>query len=89
MRLAKITGTVTATAKTPELVGAKLLLADLVDGAGTVIEAGCIAIDTVGAGVGDTVIVVTGSAARLPAPVAALPVDASIIGIVDTVSRAG
>lgn len=88
MRLGKVTGTVTATAKDPGLVGGKLLLTDVIDGRGKVLEPALVAMDTVGAGVGDTVLIVEGSAARQPAPVASLPVDASVIAVVDRVSVA-
>ena len=86
MRLAKITGTVTATAKNDRLVGATLLLADLVDGAGKVIAPAQVVVDTCGAGVGETVIVACGSAARMPAGLATVPVDMAVIAIADRVS---
>ena len=86
MQLAKVTGTVTATAKDARLAGHKLLVADLVDGAGKVLMPAQVAVDTVGAGAGDTVIVSSGSAARMAAGLSTLPVDLSIIAIVDRVS---
>lgn len=86
MQLAKVTGTVTATAKDARLVGQKLLLADLVDAHGTVIVPGQVAVDTVGAGVGDTVIITSGSAARMPAGLTTLPIDLCIIAIADQIS---
>lgn len=86
MLLAKVTGTVTATAKDARLSGHKLLIADLVDGGGRVLAPGQVAVDTVGAGAGDTVIVTSGSAARMAAGLSTLPVDLSIIAIVDRVS---
>ena len=85
MRLARIVGTVTATVKAASLSGKPLLLAEAVDGAGDVLEAGIVAVDTVGAGVGDTVILAQGSAARLPAATATAPVDAAVVAIVDSV----
>lgn len=86
MQLGKVTGTVTATAKDERLVGQKLLVVDLVDGGGKVLSPAQAAVDTVGAGRGDTVIVTTGSAARMAAGLATAPVDLSIIAIVDRVS---
>lgn len=86
MRLAKITGTVTATAKNERLVGATLLLADVVDGSGKVIAPAQVVVDTCGAGVGETVIVVSGSAARMPAGLATAPVDMTVVAIADRVS---
>ena len=86
MRLAKITGTVTATAKNDRLVGVTLLLADVVDGAGKVIAPAQVVVDTCGAGVGETVIVACGSAARMPAGLATAPGDMAVIAIADRVS---
>ena len=89
MRLARVTGPVTATVKDARLSGAALLLTDLIDGRGTVLSPGHIAVDTVGAGPGDTVIVTAGSAARMAAGLATSPVDLSIIAIVDGVGLTG
>ncbi len=86
MKLAQVTGTVTATAKNAHLVGAKMLVCDLTDAHGEVSEAACVAIDTVGAGVGDQVLVAHGSAARIALQAAVAPVDAAIIAVVDTVT---
>ena len=88
MKLARVTGTVEATAKDPALAGHKLLLCDVVDGAGAVLEAALVAADTSGAGVGDTVLLTRGSAARMPAAAAGAPVDATIIAVVDAVTMA-
>ena len=88
MRLGLITGTVTATAKDAGLTGRTLLLADIVDGAGKVIDPARVAVDTCGAGVGDTVLITFGSAARLPATSGGAPVDAAVVAVVDTVSLA-
>jgi ethanolamine utilization protein EutN len=86
MKLAMITGTATATLKDAALSGAALLIADVVDGKGKVLEAAIVAADTVGAGVGDTVLIATGSAARLPAGMASAPIDATVIAIVEHVN---
>lgn len=86
MQLGKVTGTVTATAKAPPLTGQKLLLLDLVDAGGTVQAPSLVAADTVGAGVGDTVLVTSGSAARMAGNLASAPIDLSIIAVVDRVS---
>ena len=85
MKLARVTGTVTATAKDAQLAGCKLLVCDVVDGKGQVLEPALVAVDTVGAGVGESVLVVCGSAARLPAGSSGLPIDATITAIVDHV----
>lgn len=86
MRLAHVTGTVEATVKDASLTGSKLLVVDLVDGGGAVLSVGHVAIDSVGAGVGDTVLLTRGSAARMPSGSAGQPIDLSIIAIVDRVT---
>lgn len=86
MKIARVTGTVTATVKDSQLVGLKLLLTDIVDAKGGLLEAAVVAVDTCGAGVGDQVLLVSGSAARIPAGVSALPVDATIVAVIDDVS---
>lgn len=85
MKLARVTGTVTATAKDARLVGLTLLVCDVVDGKGKVVEPALVAADTAGAGVGDQVLIATGSAARLPVRTTGAPVDAVITAIVDRV----
>ena len=85
MKLAKVTGNVTATAKDPQLTGQKLLLCDVVDGKGKVMEPALVAADTVGAGVGETVLLTFGSAARMPAGTSGIPIDAVITAVVDHV----
>jgi microcompartment protein CcmK/EutM len=85
MILARIVGTVVSTRKDPRLEGKKLLVVKPVspDGAD---EAGyLIAVDTVDAGYRETVLVVSGSSARNATECKDQPVDASIVGIVDSV----
>ena len=95
MFLAKVEGSVVATKKDPNLSGRKLLLLrpQLVDdkdptkfrpGVNTVV-----AVDSVGAGVGEMVLFCQGSSARLAPSLKDAPVDAVIIGIVDTVDVFG
>ena len=86
MQLARVRGTITATAKAVELVGAKMLVCDLTDTQDNVLEPACIAIDTVGAGEGDQVLVVRGSAARMALQANVAPIDAAVIAIIDNVS---
>ncbi|MFZ1816260.1 MAG: EutN/CcmL family microcompartment protein [Rhizobiaceae bacterium] len=83
MKIGRIIGTVTATVKDARLSGITLLVADVEDGRGNVLEASVIAADTCSAGVGDIVLLVSGSAARLPAKVAGIPVDMAVAAIVD------
>ena len=82
MYLGKVIGTVVSTIKTPSLTGSKFLIVEKINQDLTAKKQTEIAVDTVGAGDGETVIVVGGSSARMSND---LPVDAAIIGIVDTV----
>jgi microcompartment protein CcmK/EutM len=83
--LARIVGTVVATRKDPRLVSNKLLLVRPVDPKGTVDGGYLVAVDTVDAGVGETVLIVSGSSARMASGMKDCPVDAAIVGIVDAV----
>ena len=85
MIIARILGTVVSTQKDPRLVGRKLLLVrplnlDGTDGSGYVV-----AVDTVGAGFHERVLVVSGSSVRLAEGMKDKPVDAAIIGVIDCV----
>ena len=95
MFLARVEGSVVATKKDPSMSGRKLLLVrpQLVDekeptrfrpGANTIV-----AVDSVGAGVGELVMFCQGSSARLAPNLKEAPVDAVIIGIVDAVDVLG
>ena len=89
MLLGKIVGTVVATRKDPRLVSSKLLVVRPVDPSGKP-EGNClVAIDTVDAGVGETVLIVSGSSARMAAGLKDTPVDAAIVGVVDAVEVTG
>jgi microcompartment protein CcmK/EutM len=85
MLLAKIVGTVVATRKDPRLVSNKLMVVRSVDLRGKAEGQPLVAVDTVDAGVGETVLVVSGSSARMAAGMKDCPVDAAIVGIVDSV----
>ena len=85
MQLAKVIGTVVATRKEDALVGYKLLVLEVQDpGSRSPDGERLVAIDTLGAGVSETVLFVRGGAARVSLPTQA-PVDAMVVGIVDTV----
>ena len=86
MLLGRVIGTVTATQKDAALVGGTFLVVALEKAAGDPVGAEIVALDTVGAGVGDQVILATGSAARMPGRATGAPVDASVIAIVDDVA---
>jgi ethanolamine utilization protein EutN len=85
MILARIVGTVVATRKDPRLVSHKLLVARSLDPRGQVDGGYLVAVDTVAAGVGETVLIVSGSSARMAAGMKDCPVDAAVVGIVDAV----
>lgn len=86
MILAKIVGTVVATRKDDRLISAKLLVAQPIDPAGQAQGNHLVAVDTVDAGFGETVLIVSGSSARMAAGLKDTPVDAAIVGIVDSVT---
>lgn len=83
MILAKVVGTVVATRKDERLVASKLLVALPLDPSGTPGGNYLVAVDTVDAGVGETVLIVSGSSARMAQGFKDCPIDAAIIGIVD------
>jgi len=85
MILARVVGTVVATRKDERLVSSKLLVVRPVDPTGRMDANYLVAIDTVDAGTGETVLVVSGSSARMAAGLKDCPVDAAIVGIVDQV----
>ena len=88
MILARIVGTVVATRKDARLVSNKLLVARTVDPRGRADGNYLVAVDTVDAGVGETVLIVSGSSARMASGMKDCPVDAVVVGIVDTVEVA-
>jgi microcompartment protein CcmK/EutM len=78
-------GTVVATRKDERLLGKKLLVCRPVNPEGAPEGAYFVATDTVGAGFHETVLVVSGSSARMAANFKESPVDSAIVGIVDEV----
>ena len=85
MIVARIVGTVVATRKDERLVSNKLMIARPVDPHGKSEGSYLVAVDTVDAGFGETVLIVSGSSARMASGLKDCPVDAAIVGIVDTV----
>lgn len=88
MRLARIVGTVVSTIKASGLAGFKLLLVSDLDAANPDAAATSqiyVAVDQVGAGEGEVVLVAQGSAARVNESDRAIPIDAAVIAIVDTI----
>jgi microcompartment protein CcmK/EutM len=85
MILARVVGTVVATRKDPRLEGKKLLILKPVSPDGKDESGYVVSVDTVSAGVGECVIAVSGSSARMAEGCKDTPVDNAIIGIVDEV----
>ena len=85
MILARIVGTVVATRKDERLVSSKLLVARPIDPRGKAEGTYLVAVDTVDAGFGETVLIVSGSSARMASGLKDCPIDAAIVGIVDAV----
>jgi len=90
MLLAKVTGSLVSTQKVEAMTGRKLLLVEpyhLDREGGELVGTGraLVAVDTVGAGEGEMVLITQGSSARLTPETKSLPVDTVVIGIVDSV----
>lgn len=92
MFIAKVIGNVVATQKNEKFRGMKLLLVQPYiskDGRLQVSGSSVVAVDSVGAGVGECVLFTQGSSARLTPTTRDTPVDAVIVGIVDAVEVEG
>lgn len=82
MIIGKVVGSVISTRKNENLVGNKFLIIEPIH---SMVHAGdrLVAIDNVGAGIGEAVLVATGSAARIGCGMDSAPIDAAIVGIID------
>ena len=92
MFLAKVIGNVVSTQKNDKFRGMKLLLVQpyiVKDGRLVVSGSSVVAVDSVGAGVGECVLFTQGSSARLTPATKDTPVDAVIVGILDAVEVEG
>jgi ethanolamine utilization protein EutN len=83
VQLARVIGDVVATVKDVNLTGLKLLLLQPLSASGESVGRTLVALDSVGAGVGEHVFFVRGREAAFPFYPVEPPADASIIGIVD------
>jgi len=81
MLTAKLTDTVWATRKAESLNGLKFMLAEIIGGARQGEQ--LVVADMIGAGIGERVLIATGSSARRMVGDDAVPVDAAVIGIID------
>lgn len=84
MQIGRVSGTVVSTAKEPTLEGRKLLVVHLLDIDAEETGGYVVAVDAVEAGVGDVVLVATGSSARMTEATRDRPNDAVIMAIVDS-----
>ncbi|MFZ0430014.1 MAG: EutN/CcmL family microcompartment protein [Acidobacteriota bacterium] len=89
MELARIEGTVVSTVKVDRLQGHKLMLIGLLKPDTSALGTYLVAVDTVGAGVGEVVLVVRGSSARQTDKTAKVPTDTTIVGIIDGIVYQG
>ena len=81
MIVGKVVGSIISTRKQENLVGSKFMIVEpleIMAGAASIV-----AIDNIGAGIGETVLVAQGSAARIGCGMPDAPIDAAIVGIVD------
>ncbi len=81
MITAKLIDNIWATRKAVSLQGYKLMLAEVIGG--TQVGRRMVVVDTIGAGIGERVIVTTGSSARRMLENDQIPVDAVVVGIID------
>jgi ethanolamine utilization protein EutN len=83
LHIGKVIGTVVATRKDEKLVGSKLMVTQPLNLNLSPKGEPLIAVDTVGAGIGELVIFTTGTASRIAARKMDAPIDAAIVGIID------
>lgn len=86
MQIARVCGTVVSTQKEQSLTGVKFLLVQFIDQDGQPLPQYEVAADSVGAGIDEWVLISRGSAARQARGSENSPLDARVIGIIDTVS---
>ncbi len=82
MLVGKVVGSVVSTRKNENLIGSKFMVVEPLAELGNP-DKKIVAVDNVGAGIGELVLVATGSAARIGCGMADAPVDAAIVGIID------
>lgn len=82
MIIGKVVGSLFSTRKSEKLVGNKFMIVEPVESMRN-IGSRLVAIDIIGAGIGEYVLVAQGSAARIGCDMADVPIDAAIVGIID------
>jgi microcompartment protein CcmK/EutM len=83
MQMARVIGDLVSTYKDPGLHGITLLILQPIDADGEDVGRSLVAVDSVGAGVGETVFFVRGKEASFPFHPTEVPTDAGVVGIVD------
>ncbi|NLY66117.1 MAG: EutN/CcmL family microcompartment protein [Tissierellia bacterium] len=86
MRMGKVIGTLVATKKDEKLIGSKLMITQPLDASLNPKGDPIVAVDTVGAGIGELIIFATGTASRIAARKMDAPIDAAIVGIIDEIN---
>ena len=86
MLAGKVVGSVVATRKNEKLIGNKFMIVEVVDKMRAAKQQ-LIAVDNIGAGIGEYVLVAQGSAARIGCDMQDAPVDAAIVGIIGDGTR--
>lgn len=89
MKLALVIGSTISTIKDEKLSGRKLLIVREADDTGAPTGSPFVAVDTVSAGTGDLVLVVTGSSARYTNITRDIPTDATIVGVINSLEQSG
>jgi ethanolamine utilization protein EutN len=89
MVIGRVIGNVVCTIKHPALIGCKLLIVQPVDRHGRDKGRAVVALDSVGAGVGETVYWCRGREASFPFLPAEVPTETAIVGIVDSINIPG
>ena len=89
MKIALVIGSTVSTIKDEVISGRKLLIVRNSDTTGTPIGEPYIAVDTVSAGTGDLVMVTDGSSARYTNQTTNAPIDAVIVGVIDSLEMSG
>ena len=82
MIVGKVIGSIVSTRKNENLVGSKFMLVEPLEVIGDTTNR-IVAVDNIGAGIGEIVLVALGSAARIGCGMETAPIDAAIVGIVD------
>ena len=84
MQIARVVGDVVITRKDPNLIGVTLLVLQPLAPDGSAVGRTLVAVDSMGAGVGETVFFVRGKEASFPFYPVEVPADAGVVGIVDS-----